>query len=104
MAVVNGFPNAGRGAPTNAGENRDPVVLGNGMNRQRSDSSELGVAVLESLDWLNLGVALTDSSGKLLLANRTAKQLLDSRDGLELMPGGAIGTVKRNCGRTLRVA
>src|SRR4029077_3980675 len=65
--------------------------------------SDVVAAGLEALDSLNLGVALTDASAHLLLTNRTADQILATRDGLEVTAQGVIGTVKRCCSASLRV-
>jgi DNA-binding CsgD family transcriptional regulator len=47
-------------------------------------------AGFEALDLLNIGLTVTSSSGQLLLANRTAEEILAARDGLELSPRGAL--------------
>ncbi len=63
--------------------------------------ADVGVAGLEALDLLNLGVAVTDSSRKLLLTNRTAKQMLATRDGLEVSPQGVLTSLKGCCSPSL---
>jgi DNA-binding CsgD family transcriptional regulator len=103
MAVAIGFSGAGS-TVVRCGENRRLAALAFRLNRRQGNPSELVDAGLEALDWLNLGVVLTDSTGKLLLANRTAEQILAGRDGLEVTPGGAIGTANRGGSRALRAA
>ena len=49
----------------------------------------------EALDLLNLGVAVTDSSGRLLFANQTTEQILLARDGLVLTDDRVIASVSR---------
>ena len=50
----------------------------------------LMMAGLDALDLLNIGLALADPSGSLLLANRTAKHILEMRDGLQLTSRGVL--------------
>jgi DNA-binding CsgD family transcriptional regulator len=50
------------------------------------------MAGFEALDLINIGLLVTTSTGQLLLANRTAEQILRTRDGLELTAAGAIRT------------
>jgi hypothetical protein len=52
-------------------------------------SSRVLDAILEVLDLLNVGGAMTSLSGQLLVANRAAEQILAARDGLELSPFGS---------------
>jgi DNA-binding CsgD family transcriptional regulator len=65
---------------------------------------ELVAAGLEALDALNLGVAVTNGSRQLLLANRTAEQILATNDGLEVTSHGVLGTLKRSCNPPLSAA
>src|SRR5579862_3103146 len=63
----------------------------------RSSISEAGphhllMAGFEALDLVNVGLLVTSAAGQLLLANRSAEQILDTRDGLELTPRGTIRT------------
>jgi DNA-binding CsgD family transcriptional regulator len=65
------------------------------------DESEQGplrllMASFEALELLNLGVAIISGSGQLLLANQVAERILHRRDGLEVTPLGALGTVRRS--------
>jgi DNA-binding CsgD family transcriptional regulator len=55
---------------------------------------QLLMAGFEALELLNIGLIVTNSAGHLLLANRTAEQILKSRDGLELTPSGCLATSK----------
>ena len=47
-------------------------------------------AGFEALDLLNIGLTVTSSSGQLLLANRTAEEILAARAGLEQSPRGVL--------------
>jgi len=48
------------------------------------------MAGFEVFDLLNIGLGVTDIKGRLLLANRTAEQILNARDGLALNARGVI--------------
>ena len=52
------------------------------------------MAGFEALELLNIGLALTNVSGQVLLANRIAEQLLASRDGIELTSHGVLRTLR----------
>ena len=54
----------------------------------------------EALDLLNIGLVVTTATGMLLMANRVAEQLLESRDGLELTPSGVFQEMT-GCGPAL---
>jgi DNA-binding CsgD family transcriptional regulator len=61
------------------------------VNREAHDGPfRLLKAGFEALDLLNIGLTVTSCSGQLLLANRTAEEILAARDGLELSPSGAL--------------
>ena len=51
---------------------------------------QLLMAGFEALDLLNIGLVVTNASGQLLLANRTAEQILDARDGVTVTTGGVL--------------
>lgn len=51
---------------------------------------QLLMAGFEALDLLNIGLVVTNASGRQLLANRTAQQVLDTRDGLTLNSAGVL--------------
>src|SRR4029077_5742881 len=51
---------------------------------------QLLMAGFEALDLLNIGLVVTNASGQLLLANQTAEQILDARDGLSLTSAGVL--------------
>jgi DNA-binding CsgD family transcriptional regulator len=55
-----------------------------------SQPFHLMMAGFDAFDLLNLGLAVTDSSGRLLLANRTAERIFDMRDGLQLTSRGVL--------------
>lgn len=48
---------------------------------------------LEALDLLSVGLAVTSASGHVLTANRTAEELLEARDGLDLTSSGVLRTL-----------
>lgn len=49
-------------------------------------------AGLEALDLLNIGLLVCSASAELLVANQTAEQILQARDGLELDSDGTLST------------
>jgi len=49
-------------------------------------------AGFEALDLVRVGLIVTSASGQLLLANRTAEEILKLRDGIELGPTGLVRT------------
>jgi len=48
------------------------------------------MAGFEALDLVNIGVVVADVAGRLLLANQTAEQILETRDGITLSPRGTL--------------
>jgi DNA-binding CsgD family transcriptional regulator len=52
------------------------------------------MAGFEALDLLNIGLAVTNAAGLLLLANQTAERVLEARDGLELSSRGFLRSVR----------
>lgn len=99
MAISRGLPNLlGKSAVrmvriASAAEARDTVQRAEGSSAQRP----LGLlaAGLEALDLVNIGLLVANAGGQVLLANRTAEQVLESRDGLELSLQGELRTSKR---------
>jgi DNA-binding CsgD family transcriptional regulator len=61
-------------------------------NPPEPQPSHLLMAGFEALDLINIGLMVTTSAGQLLLANRTAEQILRVRDGLEVTSTGLIRT------------
>ncbi|MGC2194947.1 MAG: helix-turn-helix transcriptional regulator [Terriglobales bacterium] len=59
-------------------------------------------AGLQALDLVNIGVGVTNGLRQLLFANHTAQQILATRDGLEVAPGGTLDTLKKCCNPPLR--
>jgi DNA-binding CsgD family transcriptional regulator len=57
----------------------------------------LMMAGFDALDLLNLGLAVTDAMGYLLLANRTAEHILEMRDGLQLTSRGVLQASVHSC-------
>jgi len=80
-------------------EHAGSVNRGTARLRERTEStfpfSRVLSAGLEALELLNIGIAVTNNSRKLLFANHTAKQILFERDGLELAPDGTLSSLKR---------
>jgi DNA-binding CsgD family transcriptional regulator len=66
-----------------------------------SRASDLLAAGLEALDFLNLGVLVTDESRTVYLANRTAGRILKERDGIELSIEGALTDTRGACNPSL---
>lgn len=60
-------------------------------------SLPLLMAGFEALDLLNIGLVVTTGTGRLLLANRLAEQILETRDGLERTPDGMFQAMKGCC-------
>lgn len=58
------------------------------------------MAGLEALDLLNIGLAVTNASGLLMMANRSFEQILATRDGLELSSDGVL-RAQGECGPAL---
>jgi DNA-binding CsgD family transcriptional regulator len=57
---------------------------------------DLLMAGFEALDLVNIGLAVVGVEGNLLLANVTAKQVFENRDGLELTARKTIRTLRRS--------
>ena len=73
------------------------LEIANLLDRDSGNRSfHLLVAGFEALELLNIGLALTNVSGEVLLANRTAEQLLTCRDGIELTGHNVLRTL-RDC-------
>src|ERR1700751_1835226 len=58
---------------------------------------DLLAAGLEALDFLNLGVLVTDESRLILVANRTAEHILSDHDGLDVTPDGSLCETRGAC-------
>jgi DNA-binding CsgD family transcriptional regulator len=65
-------------------------------NQTQDRTLDLLRAGFEALDLVNVGLAVIGSGGNLLLANRTAEQVFESRDGLELTTRRTIRTSKKS--------
>ena len=70
-------------------------------NRGGDRPLHLLMAGFEALDLVNIGVVVADVSGQLLLANQTAEQVLETRDGITLTPRGVL-RASGACGTALR--
>jgi DNA-binding CsgD family transcriptional regulator len=71
--------------------------------RDSSDTTvhELLGSSLAALDMLNIGLTICNISGQLLIANKTAEEILSTRDGLELDSDNVLCTT-RECNPSLR--
>src|SRR5262245_907865 len=56
----------------------------------RTNVRQLLMAAFEALEVVNVGLLLVNESGQPLLGNRTAEQILQVHDGLELDRSGAL--------------
>jgi DNA-binding CsgD family transcriptional regulator len=59
-------------------------AIGTILNGAGDRPLHLLMAGFEALDLVNIGVVVADVAGRLLLANQTAEQVLDARDGISL--------------------
>lgn len=66
------------------------------QNSANGRTFDLLMAGFEALDLVNIGLAVIGSGGSLLLANHTAEQVFESRDGLELTARRNIRTTQRS--------
>ena len=96
-------PSTEGGAPVLERGGKAVAEINHGLGYSHARPSELVAAGLEALDSLNLGVAVTNGSRQLLLANRTAEQILATGDGLEVTSQGLLATLKRSCNPSLSV-
>jgi DNA-binding CsgD family transcriptional regulator len=70
----------------------------NQINRELlSRLSPIVAASLEALEFLNIGLAITNASRRVLFANHCAKQVLRARDGIEVSREGVLNSLHR-CG------
>ena len=58
-------------------------------------------AVMQALDGLNIGVFVTERSGRIVLKNREADRLLDLRDGLQLDASGNLSALSDDTARLM---
>ena len=98
MAMLRGLPNLAMKTPL-MDESRTPaqISLTRGTDPTSAASPQrrpyhLLIAGFEALDLVNVGLVVTSAMGQLLLANRTAEQILRLRDGIELGPTGLVRT------------
>jgi DNA-binding CsgD family transcriptional regulator len=100
MAMLRGLPNLAVRMPVLRDSRiaaRASQSLGADPNQASATPSErrpfhLLIAGFEALDLVNVGLVVTSASGQLLLANRTAEEILKLRDGIELGPTGLVRT------------
>lgn len=100
MAMLRGLPNLAVKTPV-VRESRTPAHVSPSRRADAMQASgtpserrpyHLLVAGFEALDLVNVGLAVTSAAGQLLLANRTAEEILKLRDGIELGPTGLVRT------------
>ena len=97
MAMLRSLPNLALRTPAqDAPAQMGDSAVGKG-SRVTTESSNrrpyhLLIAGFEALDLVNVGLVVTSASGQLLLANRTAEQILKLCDGIELGPTGMVRT------------
>ena len=100
MAMVRGLPNLAVRMPvirdsriavrTSQSPEADPIQ--NSATPPEPRPFHLLIAGFEALDLVNVGLVVTSAAGQLLLANRTAEEILKLRDGIELGPTGLVRT------------
>lgn len=98
MAILRGVPNLI--SRVSDPQNRRPQAAGAEAENRVEDRTKVSesrplrllMAGFEALDLVNVGLLVTGVTGQLLLANRTAEQILETRDGLELTPLGGVRT------------
>lgn len=98
MAILRGMPDLT--STMSSAERRRPKIVNSGEPEPANGQSQHGsprpanllMAGFEALDLVNVGLLVTSLSGQLLLANHTAEQILESRDGLEITAAETIRT------------
>lgn len=97
MAILRGLPNLAM--KISATQQRHPQIVSEGRVESTPASEQptdrpfhLLMAGFEALDLVNVGLVVTNATGHLLMANRTAEQILETRDGLELAPKNVVRT------------
>ena len=100
MAMVRGLPNlvvripvmrdSRIAARTSQSLEADPIQDSATPSERRP--FHLLIAGFEALDLVNVGLVVTSAAGQLLLANRTAEEILKLHDGIELGPTGLVRT------------
>ena len=100
MAMLRSLPNLAMKTPLirdTRTQKASSAALGNDESTRNAAAANrrpyhLLMAGFEALDLVNVGLLVTSASGQLLLANRTAEQILKLRDGIELGPTGLVRT------------
>lgn len=100
MAMLRGLPNLAMKTPVmedsrslaqpSVSRGADPIPSSATSSERRP--YHLLIAGFEALDLVNVGLVVTSATGQLLLANRTAEDILRLRDGIELGPTGLVRT------------
>jgi DNA-binding CsgD family transcriptional regulator len=96
MAILRGLPNLI--TKVSVPQSKRPHIVCEGTESAATAeptadrSFPLLMAGFEALDLVNVGLVVTSASGQMLLANRTAEQILETRDGLELTSRGTVRT------------
>jgi hypothetical protein len=73
------------------------------QKERHSCSHDLIRAGLEALDSVDVGVVVTDESGRLMVANHVAEQILEAHDGVEVTSGGIVVVATESGFRPLRM-
>jgi len=90
MEIDNASPRYGSAStPPTLADGQDAMLSGS-PSRSNERPFQLLMAGFEALDLLNIGLVVSNASGQMLLANGTAEQILDSRDGLALSGRGIL--------------
>jgi DNA-binding CsgD family transcriptional regulator len=100
MAMLRSLPNLAMRTPairdSHTQGGTSPALEGNDSTSSPAPSNRrpyhLLIAGFEALDLVNIGLVVTSASGQLLLANRTAEEILKLRDGIEIGPTGLVRT------------
>lgn len=69
---------------------------------QQAETSGVRSAILEALDWLDVGILVTNRVGKALFVNRCASNILARNDGIDVTAQGTLIRVRR--GRPLSLS
>lgn len=95
-----------RKLPPFENEDSHPPISGMRKAKQKerhSCSHDLIRAGLEALDSVDVGVVVTDESGRLMVANHVAEQILEAHDGVEVTSGGIVVVATESGFRPLRM-
>ena len=98
MAILRGMPDL-TSTMSSAQRKRPRIVSSGNQEPANGHPQDVGprplhllMAGFEALDLVNVGLLVTNVGGQLLLANHTAEQILETRDGLEITSGETLRT------------